>query len=197
MAGNQRARKTWEARTYPLDSWVYPALDRLAALGLVDSGFAGMRPWTRRECMRQVIEAEDKLAGSDFDESEGGKLVEALKREFRPEADAKGDGTDGAAFRLETLYSRTEHISGAPLTDGYTFGQTQFNDFGRPYGEGWSTVNGFSAYATKGPWVVYVRGEHKQRRAFPAYSLATRQAIQVADHYPSTPRRRMSLLRSR
>jgi Capsule assembly protein Wzi len=159
----------------------------LAALGLVDSGFAGMRPWTRRECMRQVIEAEDKLAGSDFDESEGGKLVAALKREFRPEADAKGDGTDGAAFRLETLYSRTEHISGAPLTDGYTFGQTQFNDFGRPYGEGWSTVNGFSAYATKGPWVVYVRGEAQTAPGIPAYSLATRQAIQVADHYPSTP----------
>src|SRR5262249_6944990 len=30
----------------PLDSWIYPALDRLAAMGLVDGGFAGMRPWT-------------------------------------------------------------------------------------------------------------------------------------------------------
>src|SRR6266850_4947228 len=30
----------------PLDSWIYPALDRLAGLGLIDSGFAGMRPWT-------------------------------------------------------------------------------------------------------------------------------------------------------
>src|SRR6266446_3129762 len=27
----------------PLDSWVYPALDRLMALGVIDSGFAGMR----------------------------------------------------------------------------------------------------------------------------------------------------------
>ncbi|HVS87942.1 MAG TPA: phosphatase PAP2 family protein [Candidatus Acidoferrum sp.] len=31
----------------PLDSWIYPALDRLAGLGLVDSAFVGMRPWTR------------------------------------------------------------------------------------------------------------------------------------------------------
>jgi membrane-associated phospholipid phosphatase len=167
----------------PLDSWVYPALDRLAGLGLVDSGFAGMRPWTRRECMRQVSEAGEKL-GDAGDDTEAGRLVEALEREFRVESEALGDGTDGAAFRLESLYSRTEHISGAPLTDGYTFGQTQFNDFGRPYGEGWSTVNGFSAYATSGPWVIYVRGEADTAPSIPAYSLATRKVMQHVDNFP-------------
>jgi len=50
----------------PLDSWIYPALDRLAALGLIDSSFAGMRPWTRRECARLLNEAEEKLGeGAD------------------------------------------------------------------------------------------------------------------------------------
>ncbi len=34
----------------PLDSWIYPALDRLSSMGLVDSGFSGMRPWTRIYC---------------------------------------------------------------------------------------------------------------------------------------------------
>ena len=168
----------------PLDSWVYPALDRLAGLGLIDSGFAGLRPWTRRECMRQLGEAEEKLT----DESnEAQKLVDALQREFRPESEAKGDGEDGAAFRLESIYSRTEHISGIPLTDGYTFGQTQINDFGRPYGEGWSTVNGFSAYATRGPWVAYVRGEEQSAPSIPAFSLATRQIVQQVDSYPTLP----------
>src|SRR5437016_4660234 len=38
----------------PLDSWIYPALDRLAGLGLIDSGFAGLRPLTRPECTRQL-----------------------------------------------------------------------------------------------------------------------------------------------
>jgi len=161
-------------------------LDRLAGLGLVDSGFAGMRPWTRRECMRQVSEAGEKL-GDAGDDTEAGRLVEALEREFRVESEALGDGTDGAAFRLESLYSRTEYISGAPLTDGYTFGQTQYNDFGRPYGEGWSTVNGFSAYATEGPWVLYVRGEAQTAPSIPAYSLATRQVIRTADDYPQVP----------
>jgi membrane-associated phospholipid phosphatase len=167
----------------PLDSWVYPALDRLAGLGLVDSGFAGMRPWTRRECMRQVSEAGEKL-GDAGDDTEAGRIVEALEREFRAESEALGDGTDEPAFRLESLYSRTEHISGPPLTDGYTFGQTQFNDFGRPYGEGWSTINGFSAYATRGPWVLYVRGEAQTAPSIPAYSLSTREVMQQVDIFP-------------
>lgn len=162
----------------PLDSWVYPALERLASLGWIDSGFAGMRPWTRRECMRQLAEAEDKLGGTGGDDPEAGPLVEALEREFRPEAEATGDGSDGGAFRLESLYSRTEYISGRPLTDGYNFAQTQFDDFGRPYSEGWNTINGFSAYATKGPWVAYVRGEEQSAPGIPALPLAAREAIQ-------------------
>ena len=162
----------------PLDSWVYPALDRLAGLGLIDSGFAGMRPWTRRECMRQLNEAEENLGNIEADNSEASKLIEALEREFHSEAEAKGDGTDGAAFRLESAYSRTQYISGMPLNDGFYFRQTQINDFGRPYGEGWNTVNGFSAYATQGPWVAYVRGEVQTAPSVPAFSLSTREAIQ-------------------
>src|SRR6266705_617191 len=169
----------------PLDSWIYPALDRLAGLGLIDSGFAGLRPWTRRECMRQLGEAEEKLTGEENNEAQ--KLVDMLQREFHPESEAKGDGDDGGAFRLESIYSRTEHISGAPLTDGYTFAQTQINDFGRPYGEGWSTVDGFSAYATRGPWVAYVRGEEQSAPSIPAFSLATRQIVQQVDFFPTLP----------
>jgi membrane-associated phospholipid phosphatase len=166
----------------PLDSWIYPALDRLAGLGYIDSAFTSMRPWTRRECLRQLREAEEK--GLDSDDSEAGKLIESLEREFQSESEAIGDGTDGAGFRLESLYSRTEHISGPPLTDGYTFAQTQYNDFGRPFSEGWNTVNGFSAYATKGPWVAYVRGEVDTAPSIPAYSLSTREAIMHIDDIP-------------
>src|SRR5262249_44152715 len=45
----------------PLDSWVYPALDRLVAMGLVDSAFAAMRPWTRLECARLLSEAGERV----------------------------------------------------------------------------------------------------------------------------------------
>jgi hypothetical protein len=164
----------------PLDSWIYPALERLAGLGLIDSAFSGMRPWTRRECLRQLNEAEEKGADEGGSNSEASKLIEALEREFHLEAEALGDGTDGAGFRLESLYSRTEHISGAPLTDGYAFAQTQYNDFGRPYSEGWNTINGFSAYATSGPWVAYVRAEEQSAPGIPALPLAAREAIQMS-----------------
>ena len=51
------------ASTYvPLDSWVYPDIDRLAALGYVQTDFAGQRPWTRMECARLVTEAGERAA---------------------------------------------------------------------------------------------------------------------------------------
>src|SRR5437870_8287629 len=81
----------------PLESWIYPALDRLAGLGLIDSGFAGMRPWTRRECMRQLSEAEEKPTGQESNEAQ--QLVDALQREFRPESEATGDGNDRGTLR--------------------------------------------------------------------------------------------------
>jgi hypothetical protein len=171
----------------PLDSWVYPALDRLIAMGMIDSGFSGMRPWTRHECMRQLSEADEKLADKGGENGEAQKLVDALQLEFRTEIEATIGGVAGETFRLESLYTRTEHISGMPLTDGYTFAQTQINDFGRPYGEGWSTVNGFSAYATYGPWVTYVRGEEQSVPSIPAFSLATRQIVQLVNFYPALP----------
>ncbi len=135
--------------------------------------------------MRQLTEAEEKLTGGEKNEAQ--KLVDALQLEFQPEIEAASQGGGGESFRLESIYSRTEHISGMPLTDGYNFGQTQFNDFGRPYGEGWSTVNGFSSYATKGPWVAYVRGEVDTAPSIPAYSLPTRQIVQQVDFYPMLP----------
>src|SRR5437660_12334724 len=85
----------------PLDSWIYPALDRLAGLGLIDSGFAGMRPWTRRECMRQLSEAEEKLTGQQ-ENNEAQKLVDTLQHEFRPEGEATGDGDDRGTLRLKS-----------------------------------------------------------------------------------------------
>jgi membrane-associated phospholipid phosphatase len=159
----------------PMDSWVYQALNRLTGLGLINSGFVGLRPWTRRECVRQLREVEEKLSGAE--NSEAQELVDALQHEFRPESEVTGD--DPGTFRLESIYSRIEYISGMPLTDGYNFGQTQFNDFGRPFSGGWNTINGFSVYATGGPWVGYFRAEEQTAASIPPLPLAARQAIQI------------------
>ncbi len=56
-----------------------------------------------------------------------------------------------------------------------------------PYGEGLNTDSGGSAYLTHGRWVVYVRGELQTAPEIPAYSLSTREVVQVADHYPFLP----------
>ncbi len=50
-----------EARgsTYvPMDSWIYPAMDRLHALGQVDIAYIGMRPWTRLSIVHMLEAAE-------------------------------------------------------------------------------------------------------------------------------------------
>ncbi|MFZ0230487.1 MAG: hypothetical protein WAL41_26895, partial [Mycobacterium sp.] len=45
----------------PLDSWIYPALERLAALGYIESSFAGLKPWSRIECAEMTEEAGDLI----------------------------------------------------------------------------------------------------------------------------------------
>src|SRR5579859_1203335 len=171
----------------PLDSWIYPAIDRLAAMGLIDSGLAGMRPWTRNECARLLHEAEDKVGDEGEVRPEVQNLLSTLERELRPETEAAGGENNDEVFRVESLYSRTEHISGMPLTDGYNFAQTQFNDFGRPYGEGWNSVTGFSSYATWGSWTGYVRGELQTAPGISALPLSARQFVASADGIPIVP----------
>jgi hypothetical protein len=162
----------------PLDSWIYPAMERLAGLGVLNDEFMGLRPWSRSECARLVSAAADQLASVSAENAAASGLIEALQREFRPEIEGTSSN-GGGAFRLESLYSRTENISGMPLTDGYNFGQTQFNDFGRPYSEGWNTVNGLSTYATWGRWVAYVRAEEQTAPSIAPLPLAAREAIQT------------------
>ena len=165
----------------PLDSWVYPAFDRLASMGLVDSGYAAMRPWTRRECARLVGEASDRI---EHGNSAAGEIYVQLRKEFSPELDPDATGPQA---RVESVYTSVGHISGAPLQDGYHFAETQINNYGRPFGEGWGTTSGFSFYATAGPWSGYFRGELQTAPSVPALPLAARQFIATADNLPGVP----------
>src|ERR1700739_2069920 len=40
----------------PLDSWIYPAFERLFSMGYADSAYLGMRPWTRTSCLQILQE---------------------------------------------------------------------------------------------------------------------------------------------
>src|SRR5712692_3266662 len=173
----------------PLDSWIYPALDRLIGMGMIDSGFSGVRPWTRSECSRLLTEASDRVDGGP---TEGQKTFQLLEAEFREELEGT---SNGAQFRgrIESVYTRFTEIAGEPLslTDGYTFGQTLINDFGRPYERGFNSVTGFSAWTTAGRWVGYVRGEYQQSPSAPSLPetalIINNQTIAPTLTPPATP----------
>ena len=165
----------------PLDSWVYPAITRLEATGYVQTAMLGMRPWTRLECARLVQEAMDSQRARENDRPVLDRLIDSLEAEFAADLDLLGGGRNLSA-ELESVYTRFRGISGQPLTDGYLFGQTITNDFGRPYGEGFNSVTGVSGWASSGPFTAYLRGEYQHAPAGPALPLAARQFIQVADY---------------
>ncbi|MGB9464909.1 MAG: capsule assembly Wzi family protein [Candidatus Acidiferrum sp.] len=169
----------------PLDSWIYPLFDRLIATGAINDAILGMRPWTRLECARMVAEAGDRLQDAS-PQSMSVRLYDSLRKEFVPELALLAGGSN-RAIHLESVYGRFTDISGSPLTDGYHFGQTLYNDFGRPFQQGFSSVNGLSGWATSGRWVVYARGEFQHAPSGPENSLAVQNAIDAIDDNPGLP----------
>ncbi|HUN60742.1 MAG TPA: capsule assembly Wzi family protein [Candidatus Sulfotelmatobacter sp.] len=171
-----------------LDSWVYPALLRLAALGYIHSEFSDMRPWARMNCALLLEEAASNL---DVDPSgssaEAQRLYSTLRQEFLPELAVLEGAHNEPSIRLESMYSILTGISGTPLNDSYHFGQTIINNYGRPYQQGFNTYDGYSGYADAGSFTIYSRGEFQHAPSAPAYPLAVRQVIASADDNPLQP----------
>jgi hypothetical protein len=167
----------------PMDSWIYPALDRLIGMGMIDSGFTGVRPWTRSECARILTEAADRV---DEGPADAKRVYHLLETEFREDLEG-ASSAEPIRARIESIYTRFTEISGEPLTNGYTFGQTLINDFGRPYERGFNSVTGFSGWTTAGRWVGYVRGEYQQSPSAPALPESARFAISQTFPFIPTP----------
>ena len=174
----------WQAKSMgspyvPLDSWIYPAMERLAALGYINSDIIAMRPWTRMECARQLSEAEDHI-GDDEGSGEAARIYRDLAGEFGNELIWLGGG-DNTEARIEQSYTRATVIAGKPLTDGYHFGQTIVNDFGRPEEQGFNNVSGMAGWIAEGPFAIYVRGEFQHSPSAPALPPSALQAISTED----------------
>jgi membrane-associated phospholipid phosphatase len=189
----------------PLDSWVYPAIERLAALGYVQTAYLGIRPWTRMECARLLEEVDDgmRYSGDDVEgvaeseaegeasagagggtgnaaDSEAVKVYAALQREFGDE-NRRLNGAANLGLGLDAIYTRVTGISGIPLRDGYHFGQTIVNDYGRPYAEGFNDVTGFSTSAVAGPFSFSLRGEYQHAPSVISDPPGVLQAIATED----------------
>lgn len=193
-----RPRENMGSPYVPIDSWIYSAFDRLIALGLVQDAYLGIRPWTRLECARLLEEAEERVQNSEAENED--KMLAALAEEFHDETiRLDGDANSGAS--LDSVYARTTSIAGTPLRDGYHFGQTIINDYGRPYGEGFNAISGITAHAEAGPLSFFVQGEYQHAPAVasdPEAVLAATAAVDVVSPVPDGSPRidRVRLLQS-
>ena len=172
----------------PLDSWVYPAMDRLIAQGFIQSAMVDMRPWTRFECARLVAEAGERLDNEDLGTSPVAKIYASLAQEFAEDRELL-DGGDNTRARVESISTRITEISGKPLAQGYhfDFGQTVINDFGRPYEQGFNNVTGFSGWATESYFTVYASGEFQHAPAAPPLTASAREVIGHTQFVPPPP----------
>jgi Capsule assembly protein Wzi/PAP2 superfamily len=170
----------------PLDSWIYPALDRLAALGYINTTFEGMKPWTRIECAHLTQEAADAIGQNQSATGDAAALEARLQSEFSYEFGLL-NGQQNLTANIESVYGRAVSIAGPPLTDGYHFGQTLAYDFGRPFERGTNGQIGGSFSAEAGPVTLYVRAEYQHAPAAPAPSPAEIGVIAQRDGIPAPP----------
>ena len=169
----------------PLDSWVYPAFDRLIASGYINDRTISLRPWSRLECARILSEAHQHLGDDqNFSDAYITSLLRDLDSEFAPEEQLRLGDTPNVNAELESVYSRYTYISGPPLRDSFHFAQTISDDFGRPYGRGSNAISGFTTNAAAGPFTIYVRGEYQYGSSSQEYTPAQAQFIADTDKLP-------------
>jgi hypothetical protein len=166
----------------PLDNWAYNALDRLRGLGYLDTGFLGLRPWTRRSIAAMLVEADDE-DGIHFD-PQAEEIFLALSSEFSAAEANRPPEWHAPTIAFESAYTRLQGIAGLPLRDSFHLGQTIANDYGRPYQQGFNTMDGFSASAQQGRFSLYVRAEYQNAPSATGYSPALFDLLSNIDLVP-------------
>lgn len=158
-----------QGSTYvPMDSWIYPALDRLHGLGYVDSAFLDLRPWTRLSIAHMLELSADQIeSGTNNDEARA--IYQAVLKEVKPDLD-RTSTLQRPSTKLESVYTDIRGIGGTPLRDSFHLGQTIINDYGRPYESGFNNSTGLSARAEAGRLSLYFRGEVQHAPPATGYS---------------------------
>jgi hypothetical protein len=160
-----------EGSTYvPMDSWIYPALDRLHSLGYLDSAFLGIRPWTRLSIAHMLEQSADRI-DTDTGNDEAKNIYLAVLEEVQPDIDNATE-LNHPNGQLESVYTNLRGITGTPLRDSFHLGQSIVNDYGRPYEGGFNNYTGFSARGEAGRFTLYVRGEYQYAPSAAGYSAA-------------------------
>jgi hypothetical protein len=181
--------KTHDGSVYiPVDSWIYPALDRLYSLGYANTMYLAMRPYTRQRLAHILEDTHDDVV--DGNDEQALQILAALESFVREEP-MDGVTPRGTVYGTETAYTRLMGIQGQTLNDSYHLGQTIVNDYGRPYEPGFNPIVGFSALAEKGRFSLYLRGEYQNAPSAAGYSqtlsAALSQGGDIANPFQYTP----------
>ena len=166
----------------PMDSWIYPAVDRLHALGQADAAYAGIRPWSRLSILHMLQRGADKINATTA-ESEACRIYLTVEKELKADLKRRNDPARLSA-KIDSVYARALGISGMPLRDSYHLGQTIVNDYGRPYQQGFNNASGLSARVEKGRLAFYIRGEFQYAPAGPGYSPSLAALLSENDGVP-------------
>ncbi len=164
----------------PLDSWIYPAVMRLYGMGFVDTVFLGMRPWTRLSVAHMLEQSSDRITDSTNDEAID--IFTALERDLQPDMRIPLDQRYGRVG-LDSVYQGVMGIAGTPLRDSFHLGQTDINDFGRPYAGGFNSYSGFSTRGHYGMFSIYFRGEFQTAPSWEGYSLPLSETLATIDDF--------------
>jgi Capsule assembly protein Wzi len=164
-------KSTLSSTYIPMDSWIYPALDRLSSLGYLDDTFFGLRPWTRLSVEKMLEDTADKISAGDNEQAT--EIYLLVRKEL--DADLSAPRVHG---ELDSLYSRFMEISGGkPLTSSFEFGQTIINDDGRPYAQGFNALAGFHGRAEAGRFSLNVRGEYQHAPGYGPLPISAQNTI--------------------
>jgi hypothetical protein len=176
-----------------MDSWIYPAMERLYSLGYLNTAFLGLRPWTRLSCLHMLEESQTRLFEAPADNPgnrEARQLFNTLARELSDDRDGLDPDRSNFHAEVDRIYGRAMYIGGSPINDSSHFGSTLINDYGRAYQGGFNGLAGFSARAEDVRLSLKVRGEFQHAPGRAAYPLSVRQTIanmDAASLLPATP----------
>src|SRR5260370_9314167 len=166
----------------PIDSWIYPALDRLQALGYINYSYGGLRPWTRSS-ITHMLDMTAQVQDFTSKDDEAYEIYLAVRKELNT-------GTHSFAGLLpprnnfESAYNRLGGIARTPLRDSFHLGLTIVNDYGRPYQEGFNPIAGFSTRSEAGRFALYFRGEYQHAPGAPGYSQSLSDILSTIDGVP-------------
>jgi hypothetical protein len=168
----------------PVDSWVYPAVMRLYAMGYASQVYLGMRPWTRASVSHMLEETSTQIQDADmYGDSTVGEardLYIAVRRELNSNTRGPCLASKGQ-LRIESSYSVMRAISGTALQDSFHLGSTVINDYSRPFENGLNNYSGLSGYASASRFVLYVRGEFQGAPSATGYSRSLAQTLSAID----------------